>query len=73
MCVCLLSPFLNTDSFFPTLPPSSSPYHSKSLGCFDFFALVHPSPFHTACSVPECHTCRSIIHYAFFMFGIDVS
>ncbi|RVW26728.1 Polypyrimidine tract-binding protein-like 2 [Vitis vinifera] len=59
MCVCLLSPFLNTDSFFPTLPPSSSPYHSKSLGCFDFFALVHPSPFHTACSVPECHTCST--------------
>lgn len=44
MCVCLLSPFLNTGSFFPTLPPQL-PIHTLLIvqAFIIFFSLVHPS------------------------------
>lgn len=44
MCVCLLSPFLNTTSLFPSLLPQLPPtFHS--LGYYHFCSLVHPSPY----------------------------
>jgi hypothetical protein len=44
MCVCLLSPFLNTGSFFPTLPPQLPIPTILIVQAFIiFFSLVHPS------------------------------
>lgn len=45
MCVCLLSPFLNTTSLFPSFLPQLPPTF-LSLGYYHFCSLVHPSPYH---------------------------